>query len=266
MRIVLKLFVTAAAVVSLGCTSSRSVSQLTDAQRDTAHLVMQQAEQLELQRQHLVALQEERSHIHQELASLRVELEGLRQANSARAPQPAAKPAVRANGAPVAKNSPRHNLPQFDESGKVILGKEEWVWFDLLGRSVKARVDTGVKASVVYAADIQLFERNGDQWVRFGLTIGRDGELSADTPAAFEAPLLRRVKVRAANGGEAESRPVVRLKIKLGDLKEDTEFVLVRRATSGLPVVLGRSFLRDLAVVDTTRKYTQNKNTESSSL
>jgi hypothetical protein len=247
-----------------GCSSTHSVHQLTDAQRDTEQMVVQQAERLELQRQQLLALQQERGQILQELSDLRQQIDQLRELKVA------AIPAVPASvssekSARAGKGSATRPRPTVDGSGRVILGTEEWVWFDLLGRSIKTKVDMGAKSSLIYAADIQLFERNGDQWVRFGLAVDAAGELSADTPAIYESPLLRKVRVRSANGGEVESRPIVRLKMQVGELIDDTEFILVRRGASGLPVVLGRSFLRDIAVVDATRKYAQNKKPESSS-
>lgn len=265
MKISLRFVILAAVMGLSACTPARSVNQLTDAQRDTAQLVVQQAEQIELQRQQLLALQQERGQILQELTGLRQDVENLRRTGAAITPPRETKSAVGKHQRNV-KNTPTRSHPQFDESGKVILGKEEWVWFDLLGRSVKTKVDTGVKSSMIYTSDIQLFERDGDQWVRFALAIDSNGGLSADAREVYEAPLLRRVKTRPVNGGETESRPIVRLKMKLGELIDDSEFVLMRRDNNEFPVVLGRSFLRDIAVVDVARKYTQNKNSESSPL
>jgi hypothetical protein len=261
----LKPWVMSAALVIAGCSSTSSVHQLTDAQRDTEQMVTRQAERLELQRQQLLMLQQERGEILQELASLRLQLDQLRETRATPAPQNLPRAAAGKNSR-VNKNTTARSRPIVDESGKVILGKEEWVWFDLLGRSVKTKVDTGVKSSLVYASDIQFFERDGDQWVRFGLAVNAAGEWSADVPSVYESRLLRKVRMRSVNGGEAESRPIVKLKIQLGELIGDTEFILVRRDNNEFPVVLGRSFLRDIAVVDVARKYTQNKKSESSSL
>lgn len=247
-----------------GCSSTQSVHQLTDAQRDTDQMLVQQAERLELQRQQLLALQDERGQILQELSSLRQQLDLLRESQVVSTPQNP-PPSVGKNSR-VGKNNTARSRPKVDESGKVILGNEEWVWFDVLGRSVKTKVDTGIRSSFIYASDIQLFERDGDQWVRFGLSVNADGEWSADATSVYESPLLRKIRMRPVNGGEAESRPIIKLKIQLGDLVDDTEFILVRRDNNEFPVVLGRSFLRDIAVVDVARKYIQNKKSESSSL
>lgn len=252
-------WVAAAAFWLAGCSSTQSVHQLTHAQRDAEQMLTQQAERLELQRQQLLALQQERGQILQELASLRQQLDELRETKAAPAPANTKPPRAQSGKSSRAgKNATARSRPLMDESGKVILGQEEWVWFDLLGSSVKTKLDTGVKSSLIYAADIQFFERDGDQWVRFGLAGDATG------PAVYESPLLRKIRMRPTNGGEAESRPIVKLKIQLGELVEDTEFILVRRDNNEFAVVLGRSFLRDLAVVDVARKYTQNKKAENS--
>jgi outer membrane murein-binding lipoprotein Lpp len=261
----LKPWAVSAVLLIAGCSSTQSVHQLTDAQRDTEQMLAQQAERLELQRQHLLALQEERGQILQELSSLRQQLGQMRESQVVSAPQSLPR-SVTGKNSRTGKNNTARARPLTDESGKVILGKEEWVWFDLLGRSVKTKVDTGVKSSLIYASDIQLFERDGDQWVRFGLSVNKNGEWSTDAAAVYESPLLRKIRMRSVNGGDAESRPIIRLKIQLGELVDDTEFILVRRDNNEFPVVLARSFLRDIAVVDVSRKYIQDKKSEGSSL
>src|SRR5690606_29603095 len=155
--------------------------------------------------------------------------------------------------------------PLVDESGKVILGTAEWVWFDVLGRSVQAKIDDQSKSSSIRAYDIQLFERDGDEWVRFALA-ATEPTGADNAPAIYEAPPLRKVRVRTSGGDETESRPVVRLKVKLGELIDNTEFTLVNRDTAAFSVVLGRSFLRDIAVVDEKRQYTQPTHPENSQL
>lgn len=246
-----------------GCASPPSVHQLANSQHRTEQMLVQQAERLELQRQQLLALQEERSEILQELAGLRRQLAQL---YDTRITPPVDPPTASASEASNSDKSPStRSRPLTDASGKVILGREEWVWFDLLGRSVRTRLDTGVRSSLIYTSDVQLFERDGDQWVRFELNyVASDGQVSAQQ--VYESPLLRRIRMRSANGGEGESRPIVKLKIQLGELVDDSEFILVRRENNEFPVVLGRSFLRDIAVVDVARRYTQDKKPENPSL
>jgi hypothetical protein len=245
-------------------TPQTEIGTLESAQQETRRLLAYQAEELQIQRQQLMQLQTRNSELTEVLFDVRRELETLKQGNQ-KAALSSADARSRKKTRPSGANSAAKSSPAVDESGKAILGTAEWVWFDVLGRSVQAKIDDQSKSSSIRAYDIQLFERDGDEWVRFALAAtapnGADNK-----PAIYEAPLLRKVRVRTAGGEETESRPVVRLKIKLGELIDNTEFTLVSRDVAAFPVVLGRSFLRDIAVVDEKRQYTQPTHSENSSL
>jgi hypothetical protein len=146
--------------------------------------------------------------------------------------------------------------------GKLLLGEVEWLWLDAAGRAFKARIDTGAKTSSISAEEITLFERDGKQWVRFFI-----GHTGVDDRTQLEAPLARHARVRQASAEGFERRPVVRLSVRFGYLKkssdfvqsENTEFTLTDRSRMTYPVLLGRDFLKDIAVVDVARKYIQPK-------
>ncbi len=146
---------------------------------------------------------------------------------------------------PTAKN---------DTAGKVILGQEEWVWFDELQTNFKSRVDTGATTSSLNATEIVKFERDGRDWVKFNLS-------HKDDNAVFpiEAPVVRTIKIRQTNAVEALRRYVVSLPIELGDIKTETEFTLADRSRMIFPILLGRTFLKDIAIVDVAQEYTQPK-------
>ena len=233
-------------------------------QQEARHLLAYQAEELKIQRQQLVQLQERNRELTEVLFDMREELKGLNQQMQT-ATQAFADARAGKNAQSSGADAGARFLPAVDESGKVILGTAEWVWFDVLGRSVQARIDDQSKSSSIRAYDIQLFERDGDEWVRFALAPAVPNGTD-DKPTIYEAPLLRKVRVRLSGGEETESRPVVRLKVKLGELIDNTEFTLINRDTAAFPVVIGRSFLRDIAVVDEKRQYTQPTHSENSLL
>lgn len=134
---------------------------------------------------------------------------------------------------------------------KTVLGRNEWVWVDLLNQVLKARIDTGVLISSISAQNIQPFERNGEKWISFSLA----GDESGTT---YESPLTRYAKVKTSS--EKQDRlAVVSLRVHLGDLIEETEFTLSDRENAVYPVLLGRAFLRDIAVVDVSRQFTHSK-------
>ncbi len=142
-----------------------------------------------------------------------------------------------------------------NEDGKAVLGRNEWVWLELLDRNIKARIDTGASSSSLSAVDLQPFEREGQNWIRFRVP----DEEHPDGGETYESPLVRHVRIRQASADELERRPVVRLKVRLGKLADDAEFTLTNRGNMLYPLLLGRNFLRDVAVVDVARKFVQKK-------
>ena len=139
--------------------------------------------------------------------------------------------------------------------GKVILGEEEWVWLDTVQSFFKARVDTGATTSSLSATDIQIFERDGREWARFHLNHTND-EVPADA-GVIEAPVVRWVKIRQASTEEPVRRPVIEIWVKLGQLHEKTQFTLADRTQMTYPVLLGREFFKDIALVDVGKKFVQ---------
>ncbi|HEX7047512.1 MAG TPA: RimK/LysX family protein [Gammaproteobacteria bacterium] len=140
-------------------------------------------------------------------------------------------------------------------TGKIVLGRNEWAWVELLGRNLKARIDTGALSASLNAVELQPFERDGDDWIRFRVP----DEEHPDGGEIYETPLLHHVLIRQASADELERRPVVKLRVRVGDLIDDIEFSLTNRENMTYPMLLGRDFLRDVAVVDVARKFTQEK-------
>lgn len=142
--------------------------------------------------------------------------------------------------------------------GKVILGEEEWVWLDSLKASFKARVDTGATTSSLSATDVQVFERDGKQWARFNLN--HDANERPEDADMVEAPVVRWVKIRQANSEEPQRRPVIEAWVKLGQLHEKAQFTLADRTQMTYPVLLGREFFKDIALVDVGKTFVQGNN------
>ncbi len=140
--------------------------------------------------------------------------------------------------------------------GKAILGRVEYAWLEDVNQYLKARIDTGAKSSSLNATKIQRFERDGDRWVRF------DVAMSDSEVVTVEAPLVRHVRIRQASIDELERRPVVKLHIRLGEIDEETEFTLSDRRNMLYPILLGRSFLRDIVMVDVAKKFTRRRDSK----
>ncbi|NOH81724.1 ATP-dependent zinc protease [Vibrio sp. RE86] len=144
-------------------------------------------------------------------------------------------------------------LPKKTDDGKLVLGGEEWVYIPGLEQNFKARVDTGATTSSISAVDIVYFERDGKVWVKFKI---QHEEVKSKEIAL---PVKRWVKIRQSNSDDVKQRAVIEAWVQLGDLKEKTDFTLVDRTHLSFPLLLGRSFFRDVAIVDVSRKYVQDK-------
>ncbi|PSW07429.1 ATP-dependent zinc protease family protein [Photobacterium lipolyticum] len=148
--------------------------------------------------------------------------------------------------------------------GKAILGEEEWVWLDSIQSRFKARIDSGATTSSLNAVDIQLFERDGKEWVRFNLN--HTSEVYEQKPEIVEAPVLRWVKIRQSTSENAIRRPVIEAWVNLGPLHEKAQFALADRSQMVYPVLLGRDFFKDIALVDVGKRYVQGLSVQKPSV
>ncbi len=137
-------------------------------------------------------------------------------------------------------------------NNKIILGEKEWVWLDVAGENFHARVDTGATTSSLNARHIEEFERDGKNWVRFDLIYQQDNEIKEKK---LEAPLIRFVRIRQSSDNELERRPVISLRVRIGDLHEKAQFTLADRSHMQFPILLGREFFKDIVIVDVSRSY-----------
>lgn len=141
-----------------------------------------------------------------------------------------------------------------DIGNKALLGRAEWVGLPSIGTYLQARVDSGADTSSLSAREITPFERDGENWVKFKLALEEDDAVvDAIRDKWIEAPIERRVRVVQSNG-EA-SRPVISLLMTLGPIREQVEFTLSDRRQLSYPVLLGRRFMMDIAVIDVAERY-----------
>lgn len=156
-------------------------------------------------------------------------------------------PAVQAN---------TENCPSADtqvvikDSGKMVVGELERVWIDPPGIEIVARIDTGASSSSVHAANLAEFERDGDEWVRF------EWQLKERT-ITTERPVVRYVRVIQQADPTGTRRPVVNMRLKVGDVEDSFDFTLADRAHLEYQIILGRNFLTDVALVDVGQQFVQ---------
>lgn len=133
---------------------------------------------------------------------------------------------------------------------KMVVGELERVWIDPPGANLIARIDTGAQSSSVHAENLVEFERDGDDWVRFELTLN-------DTVTTLERQVVRYVRVYQQADRQGSRRPVVSIRLRLGDVQNSFEFTLADRAHLEYQMILGRNFLADMAMVDVGKKFVQ---------
>ncbi len=135
---------------------------------------------------------------------------------------------------------------------KMVLGELETVWIDPPGLSLNARIDTGATTNSLNAEDLVEFERDGDDWVRFHVRDADSKEL-----IEIEREVVRYVRVYQQADPGGTRRPVVSLRLHLGDVRDPFEFTLADRSHLNHRILLGRSFLTDIALVDVGRQFVQ---------
>lgn len=125
---------------------------------------------------------------------------------------------------------------------------------DLSVSSIKAKIDTGARSSAIHAFDIELFKREGKEFVRFKV---HPSQRSRKKVVLAEAKLLDMRKVRNS-GGKAEMRPVVETIVSTINHQWPIELTLTNRDVMGFRMLLGRQAVRKRFLVDPGQSYLQS--------
>jgi hypothetical protein len=121
-----------------------------------------------------------------------------------------------------------------------------------VGATVKVKLDSGAKTSSMDAKNILLHKRKGRDWVSFRLHL-EDKATGREVYRDITMPISRITIVRGA-GGE-DRRVTVELPICIGNKILKEEFTLRNRDNMLYPVLLGRTTIAHLGLLDVTKKY-----------
>lgn len=137
-----------------------------------------------------------------------------------------------------------------------VIGLREWINLPDLGMvGLRAKIDTGASTSCLHASDIQPFQRDGADWVRFTAHLGT----LVQRRHRCEAPLVTQKNIKSSTG-HVQSRYVIRTHLALGDRLWSVEFTLTCRKTMRYRVLLGSKALVDgQLVVNPALTYVQDK-------
>jgi len=157
-------------------------------------------------------------------------------------------------------------LPVLAQDGDTkTYGRYEWVSLPELDQTLQAKMDTGAYTSSLSAKDIQIFQRDGEDWVRFKLATKDGGD------SVYEHKLARisKIKNRSEGAGEDDEeeaspglsqRPVIELPVCLGGDQRTIEVNLTDRSHFNYPFLMGAKGLRKFHVaVDAGERFVAGK-------
>lgn len=133
--------------------------------------------------------------------------------------------------------------------GKLLMGEIENVLLLNEKLTLSARIDTGADTSSLGVYQLQNFERDSKTWVKFKLV---DDESSK----TYEYRVNGRVRIKQNANTDGDERFEIKVDIGIGNKDYPRQvFNLTDRSYLEHQVLIGRSFLTDIAIVDTGSKY-----------
>lgn len=131
-----------------------------------------------------------------------------------------------------------------------------------------AKLDTGAGVSSISATNIDVYEKDGQEYVRFDVTheaIEQQGKRNKDKveKVAYDLPLKREMKIKNRAGEDTkdqyDERPVVEMPVCFDGKIYTIEVNLTDRTHFDYPLLLGRKALIQLgAVIDPAQKFTMD--------
>ena len=146
--------------------------------------------------------------------------------------------------------------PEPDRPRAAVVGWREWVALPQAGVDwVKAKIDTGARSSSIHAFDLESFEKDGQEWVRFSI---HPWQRSDEDHVELSLPVLDRREVRSSNG-QTEQRYAVALDVTLAGRTITTVMTLSNRDEMGFRMLIGREALERGFLVDSAISYAGGK-------
>lgn len=143
-------------------------------------------------------------------------------------------------------------MQRHEKKDMPVIGWREWVGLPDFGiKAIKVKVDTGARSSSLHAFDMEIFERDGVQWVRFQV---HPVQRKTDNTVEVEAQILEFRSVRSSSGA-VSLRPVIVTNITLLGITWPVELTLAGRDEMGFRMLLGREAFRKRFLVDAGNSY-----------
>lgn len=115
---------------------------------------------------------------------------------------------------------------------------------------LKAKLDTGASSTSINSGNYKIFHRNGEDWVRFGI-VSYQGDFFT-----IEKRIVKYTKIKR-HSTKSQVRPVIVLGLCLGSIYQQTEVNLVDRSKFNYQLLVGRKFLKNGILVDSSQTFTK---------
>jgi hypothetical protein len=136
------------------------------------------------------------------------------------------------------------------------LGWREWVGLPDLGLpSLKAKVDTGARTSALHAFEIETFSEQGKPRVRFRI---HPKQRDLDTVVTCVADIIDERSV-TDSGGHSENRLIIETLMTIEPWSWPIEMTLTARDSMMFRMLLGRTAIKGLALVNPAMSYVVGK-------
>ncbi|MDV7104164.1 RimK/LysX family protein [Vibrio sp. TH_r3] len=117
------------------------------------------------------------------------------------------------------------------------------------GLSFPVKLDTGADVSSMHAQDINLYKKDGVDMVDFVY------ENEQGDKQSFTRKVVRMMTIKAKDGEKANFRPVVKMDVQIGDIKEKVKVNLQDRSRFKYSMIVGKNFLRHGVVVTSDKTF-----------
>lgn len=138
--------------------------------------------------------------------------------------------------------------PEAGEADLPVFGYIEDIAVRALDREMRAKIDSGATTTSIDARDIEEFEKDDEEWVRFTVA-----ERESDEAVTLERPVSRTVKIKR-HGRDSQKRYVVELALCLGDKWVTEEVSLTSREQFSYGLLVGRNHMAGHLLIDPSKK------------
>ena len=142
-------------------------------------------------------------------------------------------------------------------------GWREWVKLPELGiEQIKAKVDTGARTSALHAFELRPFVEGKKDKIEFRM---HPLQKKSDTIVTCVADVLDK-RIVTDSGGHKEERYVIGTALKIGSHSWPIEITLTSRDDMLFRMLLGRTAIKNRALIDPSKSYLVGKKKRNSEL